>query len=132
MEDINFEPVQIGTKVFTVRFPSATSIIGTIKISLAELFWKSPYFSLPFISWGRISTSHEQLPFYWVDLSAYPDNSGEPLINSDGKLIGIISAQASIKADSSSVKLRIPYTKVVKLKTLKHLLDIQIGKNNNS
>lgn len=130
LQDISFEPLQTGTEVFTVGFPSATSIIGKVNMLSSESNWKSPYFSLPFISWGKISTFHKQLPFYWVDLSAYPGNSGGPLIDSNnGKLIGIVSAQAKIKADSGSVKIRIPYTKVVKLKVLKNLLDIQISKD---
>jgi len=72
---------------------------------------------------------HEMLPYFWVDMSVYPGNSGGPLIE-DGKLVGVVSAQADTPIDSApNVRIRVPFAKVIKARHLHSLLETQAKKD---
>ena len=127
VEKIAEEPGSEGQEVFTVGFPSATSLIGSVGNKLDH--WASNYHSLPSFSFGRVSMLHDMLPFFWVDMSIYPGNSGGPVIT-DGNLVGIVSQQASIPInEASNLTTRIPFGKMIKAKFVLELLDAQEKKD---
>ena len=118
-----------GCEVFTVGYPSPTALIGQVSLHPAYRHWSSSYFSLPVFSFGRVSMMHDQLPFYWIDMSIYPGNSGGPVIENN-KLVGAVSAQAILPADSNpNVKTRIPFGKIIKAKYVHELLQVQEQKD---
>ncbi|MFC3153487.1 trypsin-like peptidase domain-containing protein [Litoribrevibacter euphylliae] len=124
-------PISEGSEVFTVGFPSATAVLGQVSQHPASAHWSSSHFSLPVFSWGKVSMLHENLPFYWCDMSIYPGNSGGPIIE-DGKLVGIVSAQATLPIDDApQVRTRIPFGKIIKTSFVKELLEIQEQKDRN-
>jgi len=72
---------------------------------------------------------HNVLPFYWVDMSIYPGNSGGPIIEID-KIVGIVSAQPTIPVEESEeLRTRIPFGKIIKAKFIAELLSIQEQKD---
>jgi hypothetical protein len=126
---INDYPSSEGVEVFTVGFPSATALIGQVSQHPASAHWASSHFSLPVFSFGRVSMLHDELPFYWCDMSIFPGNSGGPVIE-NGKLVGVVSAQATLPIDEvPSVKTRIPFGKIIKTYYVKELLEIQEQKD---
>lgn len=128
-EEIESGSLKEGDEVFTVGFPAATCFLGQFLTDPSLMMSSSPLFSLPVFSWGRISMLHHNLPFYWCDISAYPGNSGGPLI-SDGKLVGIVVAQALVSIDSApSVRTRIPFAKIIKSNYIKDLIKEQEQKD---
>ena len=131
IDDIENEPKKEGNEVFAVGFPGATSLVGQQKLNLADKQWASSYFSLPVLSFGRVSMLHNDLNFFWADMSIYPGNSGGPVIE-DNKLVGIVSAQAVIPIESKDkleLTTRIPFGKITKAKYIKELLITQIDKD---
>lgn len=130
LEDITDEPTQEGRDIFTVGFPSSTSLIGQVNQHPALSHWSSSHISLPVFTFGRVSMLHEQLPFYWTDMSIYPGNSGGPVIENN-KLVGIVSAQATLPIDSEpNIVTRIPFGKIIKAKYLFDLINQQEKKDN--
>ncbi|HBS6023864.1 S1 family peptidase [Klebsiella pneumoniae] len=128
-EEIESGSLKEGDEVFTVGFPAATCFLGQFLTDPSLMMSSSHLFSLPVFSWGRISMLHHNLPFYWCDISAYPGNSGGPLI-SDGKLVGIVVAQALVSIDSApSVRTRIPFAKIIKSNYIKDLIKEQEQKD---
>jgi len=128
-KEIVEQPSCEGCEVFTVGYPSSTALIGQVSQHPATAHWSSSHFSLPVFAFGRISMLHEQLPFYWTDMSIYPGNSGGPIIQ-DGKLVGIVSAQATLSIDDvPDVRMRIPFGKIIKSKYILDLLRIQSEKD---
>lgn len=126
---IGDEPSCEGCEVFTVGYPSSTALIGQVSQHPASAHWSSSHFSLPVFSFGRVSMMHDQLPFYWTDMSIYPGNSGGPIIE-DSKLVGVVSGQAILPIDSApNVKMRIPFGKIIKTKYVRELLQIQEQKD---
>ena len=126
---IEDEPSCEGCEVFTVGYPSPTALIDQVSLHPANRLWSSSYFSLPVFSFGRVSMMHDELPFYWVDMSIYPGNSGGPVIEND-KLVGIVSAQATIPVDSNpNIEMRIPFGKIIKTKYVREMLQIQEKKD---
>ncbi|MDW7259168.1 serine protease [Klebsiella pneumoniae] len=122
-------PTEEGAEVFTVGFPGATSLIGQMNQDPANAQWSSSYVSLPVFSWGRVSMLHQQLPFYWCDMSIYPGNSGGPLIE-NGKLVGIVSAQAILPIEGApQLSTRIPFGRIIKTEFVKQLLKEQEAKD---
>ena len=118
-------PSSEGAEVFTVGFPSATSLVTQVMQHPSDVPWSSGFLSLPVFSWGRVSMLHEQLPFYWCDMSIYPGNSGGPVIEK-GKLVGIVSAQATLPLEGAPMtRTRIPFGKIIKTNFVKALLDEQ-------
>lgn len=118
-------PPSEGAEVFTVGYPSATSLLWQISQSSVMESWSSGWLSLPVFSWGRVSMMSPCLPFYWCDMSIYPGNSGGPVIE-DGKLVGIVSAQASVSVEGApQSRVRIPFAKVIKASFIKSLIEEQ-------
>ena len=124
-------PSAEGADIFTVGFPSATALLGQVSQDPASAHWSSSHFSLPVFSWGKVSMLHDQLPFYWCDMSIYPGNSGGPVIE-NGKLVGVVSAQATLPIDATpEVRTRIPFGKIIKTCFVRELLEIQESKDQN-
>ncbi len=131
IDDIGSEPSREGTEVFAVGYPSSTALLGHISQHPASAHWSSSYFSLPTFSFGRVSMAHDDLDFFWVDMSIYPGNSGGPIIEGD-KLVGIVSGQPTIPVeDSEKFRTRIPFGKIIKAKLITDLLLIQEQKDSN-
>lgn len=129
LNDIAEAPSKEGAPVYTVGFPSSTSLIGQIRQRPAEAHWSSSYFSLPTFSFGHVSMLHEDLPFYWVDMSIYPGNSGGPVIEED-RLVGIVSGQPTIPVENTEqLQTRIPFGKIIKAKHIIELLSKQEQKD---
>ncbi|WDW09388.1 S1 family peptidase [Priestia aryabhattai] len=139
LEDIADEPSDEGADICAIGFPMATSLLGTLDLPSAVLHWSSDSFSLPITSYGKVAMLHENLSYLWGDISTYPGNSGGPIIES-GKLVGIVSAQPTIYIEEMTnteteefvpftARTRIPFTKIVKSKYIKNLLDEQIERD---
>lgn len=132
-EPVNFEdiadgPSGVGEELFSIGFPSATSLVGQVK-EIRDATWASAFVSSPTISFGRVSMLHRTLDFFWADLRAYPGNSGGPVIAND-RLVGIVSAQATLPTDDlPEVRTRIPFARVIKSAHAKDLLGIQKKKD---
>ena len=122
IRDVLDEPSSEGVEVFTLGFLGVTSRIGTKKPHPGYL-WDTEVISEPTLSFGRVGMFHPELEYFWCDMSAYPGNSGGPVIE-NGKLVGIVSGQATIRDTG-----RIPFCKVIKAKYIKDLLQIQVQKD---
>lgn len=130
-EDLGLEPSKEGAEIFTVGYPSSTALLGQTNQPDALAQWSSSFFSLPSFSFGRVSMVHDELPFFWADMSIYPGNSGGPVIEGD-KLVGIVSGQPTIPVeDSEKFRTRIPFGKIIKAKFIADLLSIQEQKDSN-
>jgi hypothetical protein len=128
-KDIHDQPSGEGAEVFTVGFPSSTALIGQVSQPPASAHWSSSYYSLPVSAFGRVSMMHDQLPFFWVDMSIFPGNSGGPLIEGDN-LVGVISAQATLPTEAApDLRIRIPFGKIIKTKYVRDLLNMQEQKD---
>jgi hypothetical protein len=128
-EDIADGPDADGQEVFTIGFPGATALLGQVGQHPASAAWSSSYFSLPVASFGRVSMSHDALPFFWVDMSIYPGNSGGPVV-ADGRLVGVVSTQATLPTDDlPSIRHRIPFGRIIKTKFVRSLLATQEEKD---
>lgn len=139
LADVADEPSAEGAEVFTVGYPAAMAIISEQDVSAEARQWASTSVSLPTFAFGRVAMLHDDLPFYWCDMSIYPDNSGGPVIE-DGKLVGIVSGQPVIPSERFDEgeenglpvwDVRIPFGKVVKAKFIRELLEIQAQKDAN-
>lgn len=132
VNDIAEEPTKEGVEVYTVGFPSAVALLGQVNQHPAVAHWSSSYYSLPTFSFGRVSMLHKALPFYWVDMSIYPGNSGGPVVEDD-KLIGIVSGQPTIPLEKAEgLQTRIPFGKIIKAKFVIGLLPKQEEKDRHS
>lgn len=132
LDDINEGPSKEGTEVFTVGFPSSTALLGQIRRPPALTNWSSSYFSIPTFSFGRVSMLHDSIPFFWIDMSIYPGNSGGPVIEGN-KFVGIVSGQPTIPVEESEkLRTRIPFGKVIKTKFIADLLSIQEKKDSHT
>lgn len=132
LDDINEGPSKEGTEVFTVGFPSSTALLGQIRRPPDLTYWSSSYFSIPTFSFGRVSMLHDSIPFFWIDMSIYPGNSGGPVIEGN-KLVGIVSEQPTIPVEESEkLRTRIPFGKVIKTKFIADLLSIQEKKDSHT
>ncbi|NJJ37846.1 trypsin-like peptidase domain-containing protein [Paenibacillus apii] len=124
LDDINDHPCGEGSDVVAIGFPGSTSTVGIVELSQTERLWASNAVSLPVISYGKVAMLHDNLDYYWADISIYPGNSGGPLIE-DNKLVGIVCAQATVE------QVRIPFGHILKSYFIKELLDQQIQKDAN-
>lgn len=132
LDDIDEGPSKEGTEVFAVGFPSSTALLGQIRRPPELTDWSSSYFSLPTFSFGRVSMLHDLIPFFWIDMSIYPGNSGGPVIEGN-KLVGIVSGQPTIPVEESEkLRTRIPFGKIIKTKFIADLLSIQEKKDSNT
>lgn len=128
-DDIAEGPSAEGSEVFTVGFPSSIAIIGQVSQHPASAHWSSSHFSQPVFSFGKVSMIHEALPFYWVDMSIFPGNSGGPLVEKDS-LVGIVSAQATMPIDAiPQIRARIPFGRIIRTKYVRELLSSQEKKD---
>lgn len=126
---ISDTPSSEGVEVFTVGYPSATSLLAQIPQTRAIANWSAGYLSLPVFSWGKVSMMSPYLPFYWCDMSIYPGNSGGPVVE-NGKLVGIVSAQASVPVEGvPQSRARIPFGKIIKAGFIKGLIEEQESKD---
>lgn len=131
-EELGLEPSQEGAEVFTVGYPSSTALLGQTNQPAALTQWSSSYFSLPSFSFGRVSMLHDELPFFWADMSIYPGNSGGPVIENN-KIVGIVSSQPTIPVEESEkFRTRIPFGKIIKAKFIADLISIQEQKDSNT
>ena len=131
LDNLGEEPSREGAEVFTVGYPSSTAIIGEIKQPSSKAQWASNYFSTPTFAFGRVSMLHNEIPFFWADMSIYPGNSGGPVIEDDN-VVGIVSAQPTIPVEQSQkYRTGIPFGKIIKAKFIAELLSIQEQKDKN-
>jgi len=121
LDDISDQLPNEGSDIFTVGFPYSTSVLEQMHPPLVGS-WSPSCYSLPSFAFGRVSMSHEQLRFFWVDISAYPGNSGGPVVE-NGKLVGIVSGQA--KDLTSPVQARIPFGMIIRSKYIRELLKVR-------
>ncbi|EMW5170548.1 serine protease [Klebsiella variicola] len=129
---ISDNPSSEGAEVFTVGYPSATSLLSQIPQTPAIANWSAGYLSLPVFSWGKVSMMNPHLPFYWCDMSIYPGNSGGPVVE-NGKIVGIVSAQASVPIEGvPQSRARIPFGKIIKASFIKGLIEEQESKDKKS
>lgn len=126
---IDNEPSSEGADIFTVGYPSSTSIISQLVQDPSLRNWSSGSLSLPIYSWGKVAMLNPNLSFYWCDMSIYPGNSGGPVIE-DGKLVGIVSAQAVLPVDQApQITTRIPFAKIIKTSFVNALIEEQEAKD---
>jgi len=131
-ELIDQQSLNEGSEVFTVGYPASTALIGQLALDPASAIWSSGYISLPVFAFGRVSMAHDKLPFFWVDMSVYPGNSGGPVVK-DGKLVGIVSKQATLPIEGlPTLSTRIPFGRIMKSKYVLELLLIQVDKDARS
>jgi hypothetical protein len=127
--DILDGPSMEEADVYTIGFPRNISIILERKLPPEIESWSSSDVSLPAYSFGKVSMLHPNLPYFWVDMSIFPGNSGGPVIEND-KLVGIISAQPVVIVDDKpDIQVRAPFAKVYKSKFINDLLAEQIEKD---
>lgn len=128
-EDIADGPDSEGQDIFSVGFPSSTALIGQVSLHPASAHWSSSHFSVPVSSFGKVSMLHDELPFFWADMSIFPGNSGGPLIAND-RLVGVVSAQATLPIDDvPDVRTRIPFGQIIKTQFVRNLLEVQEQKD---
>jgi len=128
-DELTDGPTTEGQEVFTVGFPSATALLGQVSQHPASAHWSSSHFSLPVSSFGRVSMLHDALPFFWVDMSIYPGNSGGPVV-ADDRVVGVVSAQATVANDGMpSGRTRIPFGRITKAAFVRSLLEEQQQKD---
>ncbi|MEA2045222.1 MAG: serine protease [Euryarchaeota archaeon] len=130
--DISEEPSAEGGDIYTIGFPDAISVLGSVSIPPSLLPWSSSSVSLPAYAYGKVSMLHNELSFFWGDISIFPGNSGGPVIE-NGKLVGIVSKQPVIAAEGQAqIGIRVPFAKITKSKYISELLERQIEKDNAS
>lgn len=134
MSDIEDQPSEEGSDVFTVGYPEATAVLGQLNNNKAVTNWSSDSISIPTFVFGKVSMLNDKIAFFLTDLSVYPGNSGGPVIE-NGKLVGIVSQQSRIlledlQHDNKPLPfgIRIPFGRIIKAKYIKPLLDLQIKK----
>jgi hypothetical protein len=127
LDDMVNGPDAEGQEVFTVGFPSSTALLG--RTATVSDHWASSNYSAPVFSFGRVSMLHESLPFFWADMSAFPGNSGGPVIAND-RLVGIVSGQATVPLDDApDIQTRIPFTNITKARFVRELVEAQRAKD---
>ena len=85
-EQFSTAPTGEGADVYTVGFPSAIALVGERSLLPAKTSWSSKFVSVPTFAFGKVSMLHPHLPFFWCDMSAYPGNSGGPVIEDHRRL----------------------------------------------
>jgi hypothetical protein len=129
LDDLADGPDAEGSDVFTVGFPSSTAIIDQVSLHPAVANWASSHFSVPVTSFGKVSMLHNALPFFWVDMSIFPGNSGGPVVEGE-RLVGVVSQQATVPLDDvPEVRARIPFGRIIRAEYVRDLLRIQEQKD---
>lgn len=90
--------------VYTIGFPETISVAakGNWPWSIAPN--QSTDIVIPFTVEGQIAMYHPGIQHYYVNITAYPGNSGGPIIR-NGKLIGIISGSNKNKIFDENSKI---------------------------
>lgn len=140
IDDIADEPSGDASPVFIVGYLASTSNL----VRLDRDPWRSDFISLPTFSFGRVAMLHKSLPYFLSDISAYPGDSGAPVVE-EGKIVGIVSKQAVSPSDiiqlideeniaPTALKaiVRIPFSFAIKAKYIKDLLEIQKRKDQDA
>jgi hypothetical protein len=129
LNDIAETPVHEGQEVFSVGYPDSISLLGSVNRE-SSFSMNSLYYSLPAFSFGRVSMTHLELPFYWVDMSLYSGSSGGPVI-ANNKLVGVVSQQATTPAEGMpDIRTRIPFTGVIKASYVHRIIAERIETEN--
>lgn len=135
LEDKGYSPIYLdwnvetcpsgeGTEVVAVGYPDSVSVLGQMPLDTRSRMRASAAVSLPVFSWGHVAMRHEELPFFWADLTIYPGNSGGPVIESkSNKLVGIVSGQARVEG------ARVPFARVINAGIIRGLLESQSRKD---
>ena len=127
IDEIGQEPSQEGSEIFTVGYPSHISQIKRRKEIIGEFEkFLSTDVSLPCFTFGRISMTSPELPYFWGDLRVYIGNSGCPIIEGE-KFVGIVTHDAVIEANDRINN--VPFAKATKAKFLPAMFDEQIKKD---
>ncbi|MCM3651319.1 serine protease [Metabacillus litoralis] len=121
VEDIFELPEEEGKDITAIGYPNY-SIVDYLDKPYYSKHWSSQHISLPVFSFGKVAMIHNELDYFWGDISIYPGNSGGPVIY-DGKLVGIVSAQPTIPSEINGDRVRIPFAKVIKAKYVQELID---------
>lgn len=134
LSDISDGPSAEGAEVFTVGYPEATALVGQVRLAAEQAHSASSWVSLPNFTWGKVSMLHDELFYFWSDMSVFPGNSGGPVIEKD-KLVGIVSAQSRVPVEKHDGTLagdfwaRIPSGLTIKSGYIKGLLEVQKEKD---
>lgn len=137
VSDVASGPTAEGQEVFSVGFPASVANLDKPARTPVEALWGASVSSLPVTSFGRVAMLPNGLPFFWVDMSLYPGNSGGPVVG-DGRLVGIVHGQASVEPEPTDPRLeplaralrtRIPFADVSKAEPMRALLEIQRAKD---
>jgi trypsin-like peptidase len=129
--DVLEGPSAEGRDVFSVGFPSSTAVLGSLPQDAASANWSSNQVSLPVFSFGKVAMLHDSLPFFWVDMSLSPGNSGGPVIEDD-KLVGVVSEQAIVPIRQlPGVMGPWPFGKIIKSGKVLELLGTQQQKDDS-
>jgi S1-C subfamily serine protease len=136
LADIGDGPSAEGAEIFTVGFPASVSPQAVLEMHAALRTWQSSLVALPNFAFGRISLLHEDLPYFWGDLSIYPGNSGGPVVEGD-RLVGVVSAQAIVPVEFGKTfaeagfgaSARIPFGRIIKAAHVRELLAQQAEKD---
>ncbi|MBR4454174.1 MAG: WG repeat-containing protein [Bacteroidales bacterium] len=110
--NINQSPIDVGDDIFVLGYPMTETMGEEIKLTKGIISAKSGY-----------KGSDDM---YQISAAVQPGNSGSPLFNSDGTIIGIINATHG-NAENANYAIKISY-----LNSLVHSsnLGIEINKNN--
>lgn len=134
LNDISDMPSAEGAEVFTVGYPG----FSYFNLFLPEKApWSSVFASVPSFAFGKVSMLHNELRYFFCDMSIYPGNSGGPVVENN-KIVGIVSHQFRlpvervINSKSSQEKellYRIPFGIMIKAQYLKPLIKEQMQKD---
>ena len=130
-------PGSEGSDVFTVGYPMGTSQLQQLEMRPATANWMPSIVSLPTFSFGRVGMRHEALKFFWSDMTIAPGNSGGPVVDASGHLVGIVSAQSTVMvepaenvdADAPALFARFPFARSVSASEIPALLEQQVEKD---
>jgi hypothetical protein len=127
IEELGQEPTQDGAEIFTVGYPSHISQVEKREeiIGKYENFFSTDI-TIPCFTFGKVSMTSSDLPYFWGDLRVYIGNSGCPVIEDD-KIVGIVTHDAVIEENNRINN--VPFAKATKVKFLPAMLDEQIQKD---
>lgn len=127
IEEMGEEPSQEGAEIFSVGYPSHISQVNKRDeiIGKYEKFFSTDV-TIPCFTFGRVSMTSAELPYFWGDLRVYIGNSGCPIIE-NGKVVGIVTHDAVIEENDKINN--VPFAKATKAKFFLAMLDEQMQKD---